>query len=269
MAALDGTANELYVSPQIEALLGFSQKEWIEDPVLWYTAAAPRRPRPLEQRVRADLRQRRAVSSVYRFVARDGRVVWVRGEAKLVRDEAGRPLFLQGVAFDITAIKQAEEELRLLNQTLEERVRERTAEAEQRAEELARSNRELEGFGRVVAHDLREPLRTHEEPSRRNWPTTSRTSWREQGREYRRADRQRRRPHAQPDRQAARLLPRRLGREVVRAGRKCARCSPPPAPTCTRPSRRAAPRSRPARCRACWPTPRSWCNSSKTSSTTP
>ena len=97
---------------------------------------------------------------MYRFVARDGRVVWVRGEAKLVRDEGGRPLFLQGVAFDITAIKRAEEELRLLNQTLEERVRERTAEAERRAEELARSNRELEGFGRVVAHDLREPLRS-------------------------------------------------------------------------------------------------------------
>ena len=44
----------------------------------------------------------------------------------MVRDEDGRPLFLQGVAFDITGIKQAEEDLQALNQTLEQRVAERT-----------------------------------------------------------------------------------------------------------------------------------------------
>ena len=60
--------------------------------------------------------------SVYRFIARDGRVVWVLGEAKVVRDKDGRPLFLQGVAFDITERKNAEEELKLLNQTLGQRV---------------------------------------------------------------------------------------------------------------------------------------------------
>ena len=41
MAALDGNSNELHVSPQIEAMLGFSQKEWLEDPVLWYTCLHP------------------------------------------------------------------------------------------------------------------------------------------------------------------------------------------------------------------------------------
>ena len=48
----------------------------------------------------------------YRFLARDGRVVWVHGEAKLVTDDEGRPLCLQGVAFDITEIKEAENEFR-------------------------------------------------------------------------------------------------------------------------------------------------------------
>ena len=41
LAALNGGINELYVSPQIESLLGFSQKEWLENPVLWYTQLHP------------------------------------------------------------------------------------------------------------------------------------------------------------------------------------------------------------------------------------
>jgi hypothetical protein len=36
MAYLDRGIGEAYVSPQIEALLGFSQAEWLEDPVRWY-----------------------------------------------------------------------------------------------------------------------------------------------------------------------------------------------------------------------------------------
>jgi PAS domain S-box-containing protein len=160
MAALDEGSNELYVSPQVEALLGFSQKEWLEDPILWYRQLHPEDRERWNTEFAPTCADGKPFASVYRFLARDGRVVWVHGEAKLVRDDKGRPAFLQGVAFDITAIKQAEDELRLLNQTLEERVRERTAVAEQRAQALARSNDNLEQFGYVVAHDLRQPLRT-------------------------------------------------------------------------------------------------------------
>jgi PAS domain S-box-containing protein len=160
MAALDGTAKELYVSPQVEELLGFSQQEWLDNPVLWYTQLHP------EDRVRWHDEFARTCSvgepfrSVYRFLSRDGRVVWVHGEAKVVRDEDGRPIFLQGVAFDLTPIKEAEGELKALNQTLEQRVAARTEEAEHRASELARSNKALERLGSVMAHDLRQPLRT-------------------------------------------------------------------------------------------------------------
>src|SRR5437667_2525654 len=160
MAALDEGVNELYVSPQIEELLGFSQTEWLENPVLWYTQLHP----DDRGRWHAEFARTCATGepfrSVYRFVSRSGRQVWVHGEAHVVRDEDGQPLFLQGVAFDITGIKQAEEDLKALNLTLEERVVERTAVAEQRSEELARSNAALEQFGYVVAHDLRQPLRT-------------------------------------------------------------------------------------------------------------
>jgi PAS domain S-box-containing protein len=160
MAALDGGSNELYVSPQIETLLGFSQQEWLENPVLWHTQLHP------DDRLRWHGEFANTCASGapfkadYRFIARDGRVIWVRGEAKLVRDDKGQPLCLQGIAFDITAIKEAEASLKAMNQTLEQRVAERTAMAESRAQELERSNAALEQFGYIIAHDLRQPLRT-------------------------------------------------------------------------------------------------------------
>src|SRR6516164_3480509 len=156
MAALDEGVNELYVSPQIETLLGFSQKEWLEDPILWYAQLHPDdRPR-WHVEFAHTCATGEPFRSVYRFVARDGRVVWVHGEAQVVRDEDGRPLFLQGVAFDISGIKQAEINLQALNTVLERRVAERTAEVEDRSRELARSNQALNEFTYVTAHDLRE-----------------------------------------------------------------------------------------------------------------
>ena len=41
MAYLDEGIGEAYVSPQIEKLLGFSQREWLEDPVSWYRQIHP------------------------------------------------------------------------------------------------------------------------------------------------------------------------------------------------------------------------------------
>src|SRR5271165_5452194 len=41
MAYMDRGVGEAYVSPQIEAALGFSQAEWLEDPILWYQQIHP------------------------------------------------------------------------------------------------------------------------------------------------------------------------------------------------------------------------------------
>jgi PAS domain S-box-containing protein len=127
-ASLEGGINELYVSPQIETLLGFTQKEWLEDPVLWYRQLHPDDRERWHTEFARTIATGERFQSEYRFLARDGRVVWVHGEAHLVRDESGLPLFLQGVAYDVTERKRVEETLRHAHVELEARVRERTAE---------------------------------------------------------------------------------------------------------------------------------------------
>ena len=101
-----------YVSPQIEALLGYAAEEWVANPSLWFDRLHPEdRDRALQDERRS--RSTGGLASEYRMIARDGNVVWFRDEARIVAVE-GREPFMHGVMYDITARKAAEEELAYL-----------------------------------------------------------------------------------------------------------------------------------------------------------
>jgi PAS domain S-box-containing protein len=111
IAAPDGASNTLYISPQIEAALGFTQEEWMADSQLWFKQIHPDdRAQVLDS---TDVARDKGVpiSSEYRMLTRDGHVRWFHDTGALVRDHAGRPLFIQGVWLDVTQRKQAEESL--------------------------------------------------------------------------------------------------------------------------------------------------------------
>jgi PAS domain S-box-containing protein len=111
MADLDQGIGEAYVSPQIEASLGFSQEEWLEDPIRWYRQIHPDDKHRWSVEAAQMFLSGTALRSAYRVMARDGRVVWFHCEAKMIRRQNGRPWFIHGVGFDITDLKRTEEAL--------------------------------------------------------------------------------------------------------------------------------------------------------------
>ncbi|MEX1046216.1 MAG: PAS domain-containing protein [Actinomycetota bacterium] len=145
--AIDEVSTALYISPQVEGLLGYSAEERMQKPGLWMEHLHPED----REKVLNESKEKNAsgepFSMDYRMIRRDGKMIWVHDECVLVHDEEGAPLYWQGVMADITDRKDAEAELQ------------RALELEREAGDRLRSLDEMKNtFLTAVSHDLRTPL---------------------------------------------------------------------------------------------------------------
>ena len=112
IAEFGATAPWHFVSPQIENYLGLTPEEWLADSGNWLKHIHPD-DRELvlaeEQRI---VETGTAFFAEYRMVSREGRVFWFRDESLIHRAEDSRPPVLYGILYDITAQKEAENEVR-------------------------------------------------------------------------------------------------------------------------------------------------------------
>ena len=108
----DPSSKALYVSPQVEAVLGYTPDEWLTLPDLFERAIhEDDRQRVLAEKVDAYARGA-TLRHEYRMHARDGRLIWVEDVSVHVEPPEGGASFRQGFALDITERKRADDSIR-------------------------------------------------------------------------------------------------------------------------------------------------------------
>jgi PAS domain S-box-containing protein len=108
IADVDTYTTALYVSPQIQAVLGLSDEDVKADPDFWHKRLHPDDREFALAKISEAQGTDAPLVGEYRMLKDNGQVVWVHDEARVVKDDSGRPLYLQGVLFDITDRRRME-----------------------------------------------------------------------------------------------------------------------------------------------------------------
>ncbi len=144
--------NELVWDDRMYELYGINREDFAGAYEAWLNGVHPDDRASSDEISKQAQRGAREYDTEFRVVWPDGSIHHLKAYGQVVRDADGRPWRMTGVNFDITERKRAEEEIRILNQELEQRILDRTAQ-------LEAANKELEAFAYSVSHDLRAPLR--------------------------------------------------------------------------------------------------------------
>ncbi len=100
----------IYISPTFENF-GYPLDEWMTDSDIWDRVIHPEDRGRVLNETRGAMREGRGVDFEYRVVCKNGNVLWVRDRSCFIKGRDGELLCWQGVIFDVTERKLAEQEL--------------------------------------------------------------------------------------------------------------------------------------------------------------
>lgn len=111
-----------YVSDYLEKMLGYTGQEWLAAPNFWLNIIHPE-----DREMVTRLATRQFVNGTggtnrFRWIAKDGRVVWVESHSIIIRDDNGRPIGMRGVSLDVTERQRAEEAERRTGEALQKLI---------------------------------------------------------------------------------------------------------------------------------------------------
>ncbi|MEW5958276.1 MAG: PAS domain S-box protein [Chloroflexota bacterium] len=147
----DGTVCMPYTSPGIWNLYGLHSEDVAQDASELLARTHPDDVNRVNESIAESARTMNLWNVEFRVLHPTRGEVWLEGHT-MPEPHPDGGIIWYGFVLDITERKRAEEEIRQLNQELEQRVAERTAQ-------LEAANKELEAFAYSVSHDLRAPLR--------------------------------------------------------------------------------------------------------------